>query len=206
MQNIEVDRGFSLVELMVVLAIVAILAVTAAGAFDSAEVRLQSQVFNVMADFNMARSEAVKKGQKITIDLGLAGTTDDDDLVWQADGYRICFDQDGDSNCDSADRLLRKVLFHEEIHFYDADLPSPAGPDKTVTGELWSAGGDGISFSGNRLLMKPNGTSNKAGTIYLFSPGGKDGVRGGPVALVLNRIGRMRISRWRRESREWRTK
>lgn len=203
MQNTGKCRGFSLVELLVVMFIVAILALTAAGSFGSAGVRLRSQVFSMMADFNMARSEAAKKGLAVTIDLGLAGEGDDDGRIWSADGYRICLDLDNDVNCDSADQLLREVVFDEEVHFYDADLPPPVGPGKTVTGEPWKAGGDGISFSANRLAMKANGTSNKAGTIYLFSPGGKDGIRGGPVALVLNRIGRMRIVRWRGE---WRTK
>ena len=203
MQNIENKKGFSLVELMVVMAIVGILAITAAGSFGSAEAQVRSQIFSIMADFNMARSEAAKKGVKIAIDLGMAGTADDDGRVWSADGYRICLDLDEDNNCDVADQLFRDVVFDKEVHFYDADLPAPAGPDKTITGEPWPGGDDGVSFSGNRLLMKPNGTINKAGTIYLFSPGGKNGTRGGPIALVLNRIGRMRIVRWQGE---WRTK
>ena len=200
------NKGFTLIELMVVVIIVLLVSFMTIGAFSSADVRVRGLVFNMMSDFNMARSTAVRLGREVLVEMISRGGMDDDGRLQVEDGYRICLDADEDGNCDLADQLIREVLLGEDLEYYDADIPAPTGPDRRVTGAVWTAGCNGVSFSGDRFVLKPNGVSSKAGTIYVFSPGGKDGIRGGPLALVLNRIGRMRISRWRADIGEWRTK
>jgi len=199
-------NGFTLIELTVVMVIVLLLSFMMIGAFSSGEIRVRGLAFNMMSDLNLARSTAVRLGREVLVEMVSEGEVDDDGRAQTADGYRICLDDDADGNCDLADQLIRAVLLGDGLEYYDADIPAPTGPSRTVTGAVWVAGGNGISFSGDRLVMKPNGVSSKAGTIYVFSPGGRDGIRGGPLALVLNRIGRMRISRWRADILEWRTK
>jgi prepilin-type N-terminal cleavage/methylation domain-containing protein len=206
MKILNKNNGFTLVELMVVLVVILILSFMTIGAFSSEEVRVRGLVFNMMADFNMARSTAVRLGKEVLVEMLSTGEMDDDGRIQAGDGYRICLDDDADGNCDLADQLLREVLLGDGLKFYDADISAPTGPDRTVTGVAWTTGGNGISFSADRFVMKATGVSSKAGTIYVFSPGGRDGIRGGPLALVLNRIGRMRISRWRSDIGEWRTK
>jgi len=200
------NNGFTLVELMVVVIIVLLVSFMTIGAFSSAEVRVRGLVFNMMSDFNLARSTAVRLSREVLVEMVSRGDIDDDGQLQLEDGYLICLDTDEDGNCDLADQLIREALLGEDLEYYDADIPAPTGPDRKVTGAAWTVGGNGISFSGDRFIMKPNGVSSKAGTIYVFSPGGKDGIRGGPLALVLNRIGRMRISRWHANVGEWRTK
>lgn len=198
--------GYTLLELLVVLVIVAILAGAGARVVSSAESRLRGQVFAMLSDFNLARSLAVSRGVPVLVAMFHAGGVDDDGGVFGGDGYRICIDQDGDGNCDGADEILREVSFPAELAYYDADLTPPTGPDRTATGEAWVNGRDGVSFVGNRFIMQPEGISDKAGTIYLYAPGGRAGLQGGPMALVLNRIGRIRISRWRADLQQWRSK
>ena len=200
------NNGFTLIELTVVMVIIMLMSFMTIGAFSSAEVRVRGLVFNMMSDFNMARSTAVRLGREVLVEMISSGEMDDDGRLQVEDGYRICLDADEDGNCDLSDQLIREVLLGDDLKYYDSDIPAPTGPDRRVTGAAWVAGGNGVSFSGDRFVMKASGVSSKAGTIYVFSPGGRDGIRGGPLALVLNRIGRMRISRWRSDIGEWRTK
>lgn len=200
------NAGFTLLELLVVLAIVVILAFSVGGAFGSAEVQVRSQIFGMMSDFNRVRSEAVRDGREIQVVLMVRGEVDDDGRVQAADGYRSCRDEDDDGNCDAADSRVKEVRLADGVSFYAADLAAPVGPDRTISGEPWVSGGDGISFSANRFAMKADGTSDKGGTVYLYATGGKTGIRGGPLALVMNRIGRMRIARWRPDISEWQSK
>jgi len=200
------ERGFSLIELLVVMVIAAVLAWAGSGAVSSGKARVRGQAFAMLSDFNMARYEAVKRHSEVLVEMVGKGEVDDDGKTRDNDGYLICVDIDADNNCDSADSVIRDVTFSSEVEFYDVDLPAPVGPDRTAPGDPWEAGGDGVSFTGNRFLMLGNGTSNKAGTVYLYVPGGRRGIRSGPLALVLNRIGRIRISRWRSELSSWQTK
>lgn len=195
--------GFTLMEMLVVLVIVALLALAATNAISSGEAEVRAQTFRVRADLQLARMEAIRRSQEVLVDLVLAGESDDDGISSISGGYKICLDLDGDDNCDSADTILRETALQAPAAYYDANLPSPIGPHRTVDGDPWPAGQDGVSFSGNRFVMQPDGTSNKAGTVYLFTPGGRQGIGGGPLAVVLNRVGRIRVSRWRPELHAW---
>jgi len=196
--------GFSLIELLVVLAILAILAVVGSNMISSAEAKARSQAFKVVADFKLARFEAVKRCQDVLVELIKAGETSDDGILSEADGYKICLDLDADDNCDTADTMIIENDFMAPVTYYDKNYPSPTGPDRTAAGDPWPAGQDGVSFTGNRFIMRPDGTGNKAGTVYLFVPGGRHGIGGGPVAVVMNRIGRVRVTMWRSELPGWR--
>jgi len=198
--------GYSLVELMVVLVIIAILAAAGARVVNSSQARLQGQAFAMLSDVNLARALAVSRGVSVLVEMLEAGSIDDDGMAQSNDGYRVCVDRDGDDNCDSADETFRDVVFPNELFFYDADLAPPAGPNRVVTGEPWVKGRDGVTFAANRFSMQPEGSSNKAGTVYIYAAGGKSGVSGGPLALVLNRIGRPRIVCWRSDLLAWSSK
>jgi prepilin-type N-terminal cleavage/methylation domain-containing protein len=203
MRKTMTGGGFSLLELLVVLAIVGILAMAGGQLISTAEARLKAQTFNVVKDFKLARFEAVKSGSDVLVDLIRAGETDDDGAVAAADGYRICLDLDSDANCDSDDTMIAKASLQAPVTFYDRNFPPPAGPHKTVSKDPWPAEEGGISFSGNRFVMHPDGFGNKGGTVYLYVPDGRDGIGAGPLAVVLSGVGRLRVLRWRPELLAW---
>jgi prepilin-type N-terminal cleavage/methylation domain-containing protein len=196
-------EGFTLIEILVVLVVVAILATAMAHVVSTAEAKLKAQTFNVVADFKLARFEAVKRGSDVLVDLIRAGETDDDGVDC-GDGYRICLDLDSDYNCDTADTMIAETALSTPVSYYDQNYPPAAGPDRTVSNEPWPAGQDGISFSGNRFVMHPDGFGNKTGTVYLYMPDGRQSIGAGPFAVVLNGVGRLRVLRWRRDLLAWR--
>lgn len=89
-------RGFTLVELLVVMAIVTILFLVATPNYDSVVVgsRVDKQRYSVATAVALARSEAVKRGEAIRLCLGSSGsgtgcgTTDSGNTRWNA-GWRV---------------------------------------------------------------------------------------------------------------------
>ena len=66
---IKNTHGFSLIELMVVMAIVAILATGVVFMFANPNAKVKTQTFNLLGEINMARSEAVTRNQEVLIDF-----------------------------------------------------------------------------------------------------------------------------------------
>lgn len=59
------NKGFSLIELFVILVLISIGAFIAFSGWDSPENRVRSTAFQVAADMRLARQEAVKRNQKV---------------------------------------------------------------------------------------------------------------------------------------------
>ncbi len=190
-------------ELMVVMVIAGIFILGAVRAMGSAAARLRGTLYRTLGDLNLARAEAVNRNREVLCDFILAGEVDDDGVAAATDGYRLCVDNDGDKNCDSSDTVLRQQFFPGNLVYYDLDLPAPAGPDRKPDGSGWDKGGDGVSFTANRMAMQMDGGSNKAGTVYLCAVGTGGDLLAGPVALVVNIAGRIRLDQWQPERGRW---
>jgi len=93
------SEGFTLIELLTTLAIVAILLSLATPSMASwvNQYRLRSAAFDLMGDLQLARSEAVKRGVRITIN-----NMDGD---WDT-GWQTFIDSDEDGEFDSTETLL----------------------------------------------------------------------------------------------------
>lgn len=189
-------KGFTLIELVIVMIIVCILATGVVFMFNNPTARIKNVAFTLLADMNLARSEAVDRNREVLVDFTL-GTRD---------GYMICLDTDGDRDCgnESASDIIKKVLFRAEVQFYDCTSapPYPAGgPTKTPAGTPL-AGKNGLIFGGpNYIKWQPDGTSSDNGSIILYHPAGFNPhkVRGDPYAAVISSAatGRIRLMRWR---------
>ena len=191
--------GFTLVELSIVMVIVCILATGAVYMFTNPTAKVKSAAFCMLADLNLARSEAVNRNQDILVDF-IFGTQD---------GYLICHDTDTDKDCqdEPSENIIKGVLFRKEVRFYDCVSAPPYpenGPQKTPSGTSL-AGKNGLIFGGpNYIKWQPDGTSGDNGSIILYHPAANNPrqVKGNPYAAVISSAatGRMRLMRWRQES------
>jgi prepilin-type N-terminal cleavage/methylation domain-containing protein len=205
-KRVWAEHGYSLLELLVVLVIIGILATQVVFMLSSADGKVKGAAFNMRSDFNLARGEAVNRNQDVLIDFVFDSDTTYVDASGTRDGYRICVDDDVDSACTGADTIIKDVLFTELVQFYDA--AGVNGPTVDINGDAWVVG-DGVTFTADNFQMQPNGTSNKAGTIYTYVPNSGDptDMEAPPYAVVVgSTTGRVRLLRWSLTSTAWTTK
>ncbi len=187
--------GFTLVELCIAVAVIGILSAGAVIMFTGPTAKVKGAMFNVLADLNFARSEAVNRNRDVLVDF----------ILGEKDGYLICVDTDSDRDChdELAGDIIKKVLFRKEVQFYDCTHAPPypeGGPGKTPSGTKL-AGKNGLIFGGpNYLKWQPDGTSGDNGSIIVYHPARNNPrqVRGAPYAAVISSAatGRMRLMRW----------
>jgi len=215
------NRGFSLIELMVVIAILGALGAAVGVAINSEDAKLRSFVFNLGSRFKLANFEAIKRGRDVYLDFDMDGDGD----PRNDNGYTMWVDNNNDQDydvwgvgmdvahgavpangvCDDdegADCDIATVVFPNRANPLVGN-PGPEIYDTTATGGP-AAGpaaaviGDGISAGGNRFRFRPSGDCS-AGSAYIYFPRGDVGaeeVASGPWAIIVNNVGRIRIREW----------
>jgi len=204
-----------MIELMVVMAIVAILATGVVFMFANPTAKVKTQAFELLGEINYARAVSVAENKNVLVDFVLGAQ----------DGYQICFDTDIDFDCsdETADNLLKDNILRNDVQFYDfTDIPDPKtipaadGPTKTPSYTSVALGTgledqNGIILHDpttpgtilDYLVMQPDGTCNHEGAvvIYLHEQGNPEKIRGTPYAVVIGSAstGQVKLSRWRSE-------
>jgi len=213
LQNCKSNRGFSLIELMVVLVIVGILAIGVVFMFADPTAKVKAAAFEMRGDFNLARAEAVKENADVLISF---------DGV----GYRIWIDDwdagggggpgSDDFYTDGSDTLVKEVVFKNKVKYYEIGANPPAnGPEDDPLGNALDGEG-GITLGATTLTFKSNGTCDNSaplvnsGSVVVYYP--KDGdpatsiVKGRPYAIVVDSMSsscNARLARWRPEKDDW---
>jgi prepilin-type N-terminal cleavage/methylation domain-containing protein len=174
----NLSRGFTIIELMVTLGVVAILIAVAVPSFSSMVKgnRLSTQVNMVMADIHLARSESVKRGVRVIMCRSASpnittptcgGNTQD----WST-GYLVFTGEDGNNTYQAGtDTLIRR------------GQPAQDGVDLHTTA-TWD----------NNLEINPNGTLNEVGTAIMAVCDDRDKPYGKQITIPLSGIPRMKSS------------
>ena len=194
-QNSKLESaGFTLVELMVTMAIMAIIAGLTFGNLNSTSNKLKSSARTLQAKMQQAKLMAVKENCNVFVDFDLDGDNAIDSF------YTLWRDADNDNSYDDPVEFLETVALPVLMAFGSvaggAGGPTKgASPTSTVTPVA-----DGISFSGNRVRFNPVGTASN-GWAYLHAPN-KDSA--GTYAVGSNNVGRVQIRHWVTEGGTWR--
>ncbi len=146
MQALQAPKGFSLLELVITLAIAAIVVGVAAPSFSSMiqDNRLSSQSRDIISALNLARSEAIKRGTRVALCKSANSSDCTTDGNW-AQGWIVFVDGDEDQARDDDDETILRV--HGSL----------AGNNSLI----------GNHNVANYIAYAPDGRSVQAGTLSL---------------------------------------
>jgi prepilin-type N-terminal cleavage/methylation domain-containing protein len=184
-------RGFSLIELMIVVAILGILGAAVGVYINTSQAKLKSAAFNMGTRFKQAKFEAIKLGRNVYLDF------DFDNDAAPGNGFTIWVDINGDAAYDTDDgdyKIGEDVVFQPGMEIYTT--AASGGPDTGLDGETI---GDGVTADNERFLFQANGNCT-GGTAYVYfsrPAGGGKSVAAGPWAISVNSVGRIQLADWK---------
>ncbi|MCD6582280.1 MAG: prepilin-type N-terminal cleavage/methylation domain-containing protein [Desulfuromusa sp.] len=190
------EKGFTLVELMVVIAITAIIAGFTMAEINSTSHKLRSTAQTLRAKMQQAKLLAVKDGCNVFVDFDLddGGAIDSFYMIWGES------DEPPNKAYDGATELIEQVLLPNDISF-GAVAKTDGGPTKSASNTGSTAPtSDGISFSGDSLRFSPQGTGSQ-GWAYLHAPNNDSA---GTHAVGSNNAGRIQSRYWATNGSDWR--
>lgn len=157
------QSAFTLIELLVVIALLTILAAISVPTITSlvSGHRLKSSVREMMDGFNLARSEAIKRGQNcaVTFDVPIGGTTYD---------YVVYVDGDKDFRYDAGEVILRKI-----------SLATAEGVEIEAATNSFTVNASGqpsVAFT-SRGVLKDSSPASAEGRVFFTGRAGRMGVR-----------------------------
>ena len=222
--NRILDQGYSLIELLIVVAILGVLATAVGVNLSSKETKTKSFVFTMRAKFQQAKMEAIKRGRDVYIDFDF---NDDPDLGTVGDGdnsvdngFTVWVDEDNDGNyVHGTDILINSFTSGNNVYTVEFEnifstgndgieifTTTPAVSDGPGAGPNGALIDDGVNVTADRFKMNPDGTSVSC-RVYLYwattDGGGNKSVNIGPYAITVNTVGRIKISSWKKNDGKW---
>lgn len=197
--------GFSLVELMVTVALVAIILGLSSAYMNSSHYKLRTAAHNMRSAMQKSRLEAIKRNRIVVFDFDINddGAADRFFTIWVDCNWNLNFngslDGTGKPVCPAAADPCGGTPLNECLEVIEqmsgisiGSVPaSQGGPgvNDTPSGS-GTIPSDGVSLSGDRARFNPDGTAT-TGTIYLRAASDPSA---GTYAIVLDSVGRSRIS------------
>jgi prepilin-type N-terminal cleavage/methylation domain-containing protein len=202
--------GFTLVELMVTVAIIALVAGFTFAELNTNSYKLKTTAQTLKANLQKARLLAVKNSCPVYVDFDLDSDGGSDSTI--NNYYVIWKDLNNDTTFNMVDTTNTAVTnIINSVEFINkSTLPkgisfgcvskNDGGPDKTPSNKTLP--GDGVSFttSNNRVKFDPQGTSSN-GAVYLHNPANDEA---GTHTIITNNIGRVRSAFWTTNGGKWR--
>lgn len=166
-------RGFTAIELMVVVAIVAILAALAGPSFRDLmdNWRVRSAAEQISSSFYYARSEAIKRGGRVSVRKNCSGSVQE----WQC-GWIVFTDANSNGAQDAGDVILQ--TFPEAAGVTVNHLRNPASAFYTLDRWGQTNGNDFASFA---VIPEPIGATSRHVTAVCVTPGGRVQTKKGGV-------------------------
>ena len=152
-------RGFTLIELMITLSIAAILAAIAAPSFSTTiqNNRMATQYNELLASLSLARSEAIKRGQRVTTCQSSTGNSCGGSASNWHTGWVVFVDADEDGTIDAGEDIIR------------VNGALSGGNTLSFNFDNTIFGSDGLSDGGSRTftLCDARGDANSRGLVVL---------------------------------------
>ena len=166
------NKGFSLVELMIVIAIIAVISAFSIPAILNPENKARKAARELMGDMHYTRTAAIKDNQDYAIVFRVANGD-----------YLICSDSGVDNVWSAtADNTVVKTISFTD---YGAGIQYGNG---TAVNPVGAAFGNGVTYNVDVLTFNPQGTCS-AGYVYLF-------YRDATYAIGTLSTGIIRVFRW----------
>jgi len=150
------ERGFNLIEIMVTLLVVSVVVTLGAPSLADFinEMRLSATTNDLLSFFNYARSEAAKRGSRVTVCLSSDLSTCDTTGVDWAQGAVAFVDADGNNQVNGGETVVRVL-----------------NPTNGVT--IFAKSGAGFPSPDYRFYYRPSGAASAQGTLEVCRSGRK---------------------------------
>ena len=202
--RLNLSLGFTLVELVVSVALVVVIMSFVSITLNSASFRLKSEIRGIRSAMQQARLEAVKRNKNVFLDFDHHGTGQPQALsMWVCEDAAeepLSFDEGEDLLIFESPGISPSNTSGGVVRFgvVPSDLDGPTVPAlRGASGGTLPNGG--IDFDDLRISFRPDGTTSE-GALYLHVP---NNPQAGTYAIVLNGNGHAYLRYFATGSSSW---